>query len=547
MLKLGLSITGAAIRHRRTAAATAAVHIVTIIGQSNDAGSNDGADTDPAEFAPDPRILQISGNAADGDALFQAQERINFPNADPQSLARGYTMPFAKALLPQLGADDLIVLVPCAVGGTSYIGTPRWQVGGDLYLNAIDRVNAAQTAAAAAYPEHAQKFIWVSAPGENDANSTAGQNWLETAVASYEGLLSATGTTGAPIVIPLMSPRWVRGSNGAPAIDSMRYRMRERLPRCAIVESPDGPYETGSGDGIHFGVPAQVVRGKQMAAAVPVAQARPAVFDTQADWLDGVSAPLAGAWSFWRRLQGGYSGPAFRLRRDQDNAEQDFGFTADGMVDFQAVNDFAAGSAAGYVVALYDQSGLGRDFVQNGGAALPQATVGGGFGWMYWRGGRPCFGANNGSLIAPFEINPGGCALISGDFKNASNKSLLSSQALQISSDASGKYRCMPGTGAPELAGFTIEDGPQTLLVCAHPASRSVRVNGAAQVLSSVDSNHATYAGATTLLARQRASGGMISQYSTCRVSELVMWSAQPDFGQAEGPAVPQYLPDIQT
>lgn len=545
MLSLGLSITGATSWNRRAAAPTAVVHIVAIIGQSNDAGSNDGVDTDPAEFAPDPRILQISGRAADGDALFQAQERLSFPNVDPQSLARGYGMPFAKALLEQVGPEDRVVLVPCAVGGSSYIGTPRWNVGGDLYLNAIARVNAAKTAVAAAYPGYAQKFIWVSAPGENDSNSTAGQNWLETAVASYEGLMNDTGTAGSPVVIPLMSPRWVNGSNGAPAIDSMRYRLRERLPRCAVVESPDGPYETGSGDGIHFGVPAQVVRGKQLAAAVPLAQARSAVFDIQADWLDPVAAPLAGAWSFWRRLRAGYSGPAFRLRRNQDDAEQDFGFMADGLIDFQAVNNFVAGSSAGYVVVLYDQSGLGRDFVQNGTATPPQATVGGGFGWMYWRGGRPGFGANNGSLIAPFELNPGGYALISGHIKNAANKSLLSSQSLQVSSDASGGFRCMPYTGGADLAGFTIEDGSQTLLLSADPTAPGVRVNGADKLLSSTDSNHATYAGATTLLARQRSSGGLINQYSTCRVSELVMWSTRPDVGQVDAATVAQYLPDM--
>jgi len=65
-----------------------------------------------------------------------------------------------------------------------------------------------------------------------------------------------------------------------------------------------------------------------------------------------------------RSLDLNYSGDAVRVRRDSDDAEQDFGFDASGNLDVAGVTSFC-GAANGYAVTWYDQSGNGNDASQN--------------------------------------------------------------------------------------------------------------------------------------------------------------------------------------
>lgn len=77
-----------------------------------------------------------------------------------------------------------------------------------------------------------------------------------------------------------------------------------------------------------------------------------------------------------RKLKNGYSGQCLRLRRDSDNAESDFGFGADGIVDQAAIATWL-GAAAGYVTTWYDQSGTSNNVTQTtaGAQALYVANV----------------------------------------------------------------------------------------------------------------------------------------------------------------------------
>lgn len=59
---------------------------------------------------------------------------------------------------------------------------------------------------------------------------------------------------------------------------------------------------------------------------------------------------------------------AVRLRRDSDNAEQDFATIAGGGLDTSAISSFK-GAANLFIVKLYDQSGNGVDFIQTTAAS----------------------------------------------------------------------------------------------------------------------------------------------------------------------------------
>ena len=64
-----------------------------------------------------------------------------------------------------------------------------------------------------------------------------------------------------------------------------------------------------------------------------------------------------------RVLESDYNGPLIRLRRDGDNAEQDFGWGDNDIVDVAAINAWRAGNNV-YVRTWYDQSGLNRNAIQ---------------------------------------------------------------------------------------------------------------------------------------------------------------------------------------
>jgi hypothetical protein len=71
-----------------------------------------------------------------------------------------------------------------------------------------------------------------------------------------------------------------------------------------------------------------------------------------------------------RRL-GDYSGPAIRVRRSSDNAEQDIGFTTAGDLDLAALLAFV-GVNSGFVTVWYDQSGFARNATQTTAALQPR-------------------------------------------------------------------------------------------------------------------------------------------------------------------------------
>lgn len=72
-----------------------------------------------------------------------------------------------------------------------------------------------------------------------------------------------------------------------------------------------------------------------------------------------------------RRLSGLYNGPAIRVRRSSDNAEQDIYFTDTFGFDITAFNAFVGASTA-YVKTWYDQSGNGMHVSQTSTANQPQ-------------------------------------------------------------------------------------------------------------------------------------------------------------------------------
>jgi hypothetical protein len=80
------------------------------------------------------------------------------------------------------------------------------------------------------------------------------------------------------------------------------------------------------------------------------------------DWLLDTYTGAAGAYAV-RRLSGSYTGACLRVRRNNDDTEQDIGFDAGGNLDEAQLTAFV-GANSGFVTTWYDQSGNGRNATQ---------------------------------------------------------------------------------------------------------------------------------------------------------------------------------------
>ncbi|MCC8424742.1 MBG domain-containing protein, partial [Mucilaginibacter sp. UR6-11] len=95
-------------------------------------------------------------------------------------------------------------------------------------------------------------------------------------------------------------------------------------------------------------------------------------------------APAVAAYSL-NKLSSTYSGVAIQVRRSNDDAVQDIGFTPGGYLDTTALKAFV-GSNNGYVTIWYDQSGNTRNLTQTNSSRQPSIVNA---GTIYRRNGLP--------------------------------------------------------------------------------------------------------------------------------------------------------------
>jgi hypothetical protein len=86
--------------------------------------------------------------------------------------------------------------------------------------------------------------------------------------------------------------------------------------------------------------------------------------------------PNAAAAYSLRKLRTAYTGSAIRVRRSNDNSEQDIGFTSSGDLDTGALKTFVSSNSA-TVTTWYDQSGNARNATQTTAANQPEIVSNG--------------------------------------------------------------------------------------------------------------------------------------------------------------------------
>jgi hypothetical protein len=84
----------------------------------------------------------------------------------------------------------------------------------------------------------------------------------------------------------------------------------------------------------------------------------------------------ASAYSSTRRLSSTYTSSLIRVRRSNDNAEQDIGYTAGNLLDEAALTTFV-GANNGFITTWYDQSGNAKNMTQTTALSQPQIVSSG--------------------------------------------------------------------------------------------------------------------------------------------------------------------------
>jgi len=128
--------------------------------------------------------------------------------------------------------------------------------------------------------------------------------------------------------------------------------------------------------------------------------------------------PAAVAWSL-RKLSGGYTGAAIRVRRSSDDLEQDIGFDSNGELDTAALLSFV-GAGDGFVSTFYDQAGAGFNFTQTSNNSKHGFIVNSGV--VNTLNGKPVILRSindNGGYISDYQPNDG--VTVKGFFYVGSN------------------------------------------------------------------------------------------------------------------------------
>lgn len=513
------------------------IEVLIVTGQSNERGSN----LSRLYRTPlDPRVMQWPANDLENE-LEPAVERLRFPRTAASEDGIGPAMPTAEALLAELGADDRIVLAPLAVGGTGYsAGTSRWAVGEERYANAVARLGALRAHLAAVYPSHELRWTFIGFAGEADASAgIAPHDYIELVKTSFEGMASAAGIGEFAVCAALMSPAWVTTGVRANAIEGAKLGLRERMPRTAIVASPDGPYDPSTSV-VHFDGAAQVERGRRIAAALPLARSRTEPLASGVDALDAIGLPAWGAFSLYRRLSAAHSGAAFRIARASDGAEADIGFTAEGYVDLAAA-EAHCGASDGLVTAWYDQTGQGRNIAAAPAARSPRLVL---KGRVVWRNGRPMMGGNSGALLANESPPAGVSVMVAASTLSSGTRYLVSSTNLNVYHRNGGPYAIVRRSGGTQNVGVALADGVHVLI---GQADAPPRVDGGTPSVVPIGSASSTYSGALSVFARFPTQGDGPKNVATGLMSELIVgsgaWSEDQKLA-LEALTVPQHFPD---
>jgi hypothetical protein len=226
--------------------------IILVAGQSNAVGRGTA---DAVLDTSDPRIFQW------GCTTGQSRYQTIFPATEPLQTTDGLNpgsvgpaMAFAKAYLRGRPNNRMVMLVPCAVGGTALCDpttTTPWAVGGTLYNNATTQSNAAVAAAIAVYPN--SRFVGIYwGQGEQDSGSGTRLVPQATYVTANKAIIAGwraaiTGASNSFFMLAGMAPGYIAAYAEAQAIRNAHIQVASETNRAWYVAG-----RAGYDDALHY-------------------------------------------------------------------------------------------------------------------------------------------------------------------------------------------------------------------------------------------------------------------------------------------------------
>lgn len=213
----------------RAATGATGYDVVLMIGQSNMTGY--GAYVVPAFDAPDARVKQWNR----AGAIVEAKHPMEHADYPLNANRIGMGIAFGKQLAAVRPANRTVLLVPAASGGTGFF-RGNWLPNGDLYVDAVKRVNAALAQNPAGNCLAA--ILWHQ--GEDDVQSTLPyaeyQFRLDEMVRNFRAAVSGGQASDVPFVGGELSPEWTAPEPGRkPAINAIIQAMPSRLAYVSVV------------------------------------------------------------------------------------------------------------------------------------------------------------------------------------------------------------------------------------------------------------------------------------------------------------------------
>lgn len=233
------------------------IRVVFALGQSNmeGRGSPTTSTTDPTN----PRIWQYG---ASGRTLTLASEPLDMVGSSATGL--GPSLQFSRRLLQTLPADDIVLIIPAALGSSPLIGTivNAWQWGvnaGNLSARSVIQANEAIAAAATQWPDHeveVHSILWVQGERDGEPNAVtkaAYQSALETLIAGYRTTFASYNDTTIPFVIGQMVPEGLPTGTRM-QINEAHSTVPYTTPFTGFALGPVGMH---NGDSLHYSAAGQ--------------------------------------------------------------------------------------------------------------------------------------------------------------------------------------------------------------------------------------------------------------------------------------------------
>jgi Carbohydrate esterase, sialic acid-specific acetylesterase len=224
-------------------------HLYLLIGQSNMAGRGVIEDTDRQ---PHPRVLKFTKAKAWAPGV----DSLHF---DKKIAGVGLGTTFAR-VMADARPDVVIGVIPCAVGGTPLA---RWQKGGDLYKQAVERTKAAMKDGTL------KGILWHQGESDSGSEKTA-RNYGERLTQMVRDLRKDLGAESVPFVAGQLGEFLKRQTKGGqpsywPLVNEQIDSLPKRVPHTAVASSKDLKHK---GDGVHFNSASLREFGKRYARAM---------------------------------------------------------------------------------------------------------------------------------------------------------------------------------------------------------------------------------------------------------------------------------------